>query len=318
MKIPSSQITPEAIVLNRREFLKLAGVTGAGAWMLAACGGGQTASQATQPAGIPNGNISATSDELGNPVNTFDQITNYNNYYEFSFEKESVAGLARDFVTSPWQIEIGGLVNKPGLYDIETLKRTLQPEERIYRLRCVEAWSMVIPWLGFPLSKLLTLVEPTSTAKYVRFQTLFDTARMPGQKNPGFAWPYTEGLRLDEAMHDLTILATGMYGKDLLPQNGAPIRLVVPWKYGFKSVKSIVKIDLVEEMPTSLWMSAAPNEYGFYANVNPTVDHPRWSQAYERRILASGGVERVPTLLFNGYQDSVASLYEGMDLARDF
>jgi sulfoxide reductase catalytic subunit YedY len=318
MKIPSSQITPESIVLNRREFLKLTGMAGASAWLLAACGGGQTASQATPLAGTPSGDVSATSDELGNPINTFEQITNYNNYYEFSFEKESVAPLSKDFATSPWQIEVGGLVNKPGLYDIETLKRTLQPEERIYRLRCVEAWSMVIPWLGFPLSKLLALVEPTSTAKYVRFQTLFDTDQMPGQKNPAFAWPYTEGLRLDEALHDLTILATGMYGKDLLPQNGAPIRLVVPWKYGFKSIKSIVKIDLVEEMPTSLWMSAASNEYGFYANVNPTVDHPRWSQAYERRILASGGVERVPTLLFNGYQSEVADLYAGMDLTRDF
>jgi sulfoxide reductase catalytic subunit YedY len=206
-------------------------------------------------------------------------------------------------------VEVGGLVNKPRTFDLDDLLRFDQ-EERIYRLRCVEAWSMVIPWVGFPLSKLLDEVEPTSQARYVRFETLLDTEQMPGQKSPFYKWPYVEGLRMDEAMHDLTILSTGLYGQMLPPQNGAPIRLVVPWKYGFKSIKSIVRIDLVEEMPVSLWMAAAPNEYGFYANVNPAVNHPRWSQATERRIGEAG---RRPTLFFNGYADEVARLYDPVE-----
>jgi sulfoxide reductase catalytic subunit YedY len=250
-------------------------------------------------------------DELGDPLNSFEAITNFNNFYEFTVDKEEVAVLAQDFKTSPWTVEVGGLVHKPKTFDLDDL-RMFDQEHRVYRLRCVEGWSMVIPWLGFPLHKLLKEVEPMSQAKYVRFETLYDPEQMPGQKGDWYNWPYVEGLRLDEAMHDLTLMATGLYGKELLPQNGAPFRLVVPWKYGFKSIKSIVKIDLVEEMPVSLWMAAAPNEYGFYANVNPEVAHPRWSQASERRI---GEFGRRDTLMFNGYAEEVAHLYEGMDLA---
>jgi sulfoxide reductase catalytic subunit YedY len=227
-------------------------------------------------------------------------------------DKEAVAPLSQDLRTSPWTVEVGGLVNNPKTYDVDDLLKRFGQEERIYRLRCVEAWSMVIPWLGFSLAELLKEVEPTSAAKYVRFETLHDPEQMPGQKSGWYNWPYAEGLRLDEAKHDLTLMATGLYGKALPPQNGAPLRLVVPWKYGFKSIKSIVKIDLVEEMPVSLWMAAAPNEYGFYANVNPDVDHPRWSQRSERRI---GELSRRETLPFNGYAEEVAHLYDGMDLA---
>ena len=245
-------------------------------------------------------------------MTSFEGVTNYNNYYEFTTDKEKVAFLAKDFKTVPWTVEVGGLVHNPKTFDLEDMLK-FEQEDRVYRLRCVEAWSMVIPWLGFPLAKLLKEVEPMSTAKYVRFETLYDPEQMPGQKGDWYNWPYVEGLRLDEAMHDLTILSTGLYGKHLLPQNGAPIRLVVPWKYGFKSIKSIVKIDLVEEMPVSLWMSAAPNEYGFYANVNPDVSHPRWSQSSERRI---GELGRRRTLPFNGYAEEVADLYAGMDLAK--
>jgi sulfoxide reductase catalytic subunit YedY len=256
--------------------------------------------------------VSTTTDELGDQLTSFEAITNYTNYYEFTTSKEGVAYLAQDFKTSPWTVEVGGLVHKPKTFDTDDLLKFPQ-EERIYRLRCVEAWSMVIPWLGFPLAKLLEEVEPMSKARYVRFETLYDPDQMPGQKRAGYNWPYVEGLRMDEAMHDLTILATGLYGKALLPQNGAPVRLVVPWKYGFKSIKSIVKIDLVEEMPVSLWMASAPHEYGFYANVNPDVPHPRWSQATERRI---GEIKRRETLLFNGYSEEVAHLYEDLDLTE--
>ncbi len=258
---------------------------------------------------------SASTDELGAKLTSCDDIISYNNYYEFSLDKEGVATAAKDFRTSPWQVKVGGLVNKPHTFDMGEILSKFPSEERIYRMRCVEAWSMVIPWLGFPLSKLLREVEPQSQAKYVRFETLYDPKQMTGQNDMILDWPYVEGLRIDEAMHDLTILATGLYGKPLLPQDGAPIRLVVPWKYGFKSIKSIVKIDLVEEMPVSSWMRASPDEYGFYANVNPDVPHPRWSQASERRI---GELQRIKTLLFNGYADEVASLYTGMDLTKNF
>ena len=257
----------------------------------------------------------AETDELGDPLTPFESVTNYNNFYEFSMDKEAVAPLSKDFVTEPWTLTVGGLVGKPRTFSVDDLVKSFPPEERIYRLRCVEAWSMVIPWLGFSLAGLLKEVEPQSAAKYVRFETLLDPTQMPGQRSKWYEWPYVEGLRLDEAMHPLTILSMGLYGKDLLPQNGAPLRLVVPWKYGFKSIKSIVKLDLVEEQPTSLWMSAAPNEYGFYANVNPAVSHPRWSQASERRI---GEMGRRPTLPFNGYAEEVASLYEGMDLRANY
>jgi sulfoxide reductase catalytic subunit YedY len=320
-KIKSSEITPEQLYISRRQFMKAAGALTAGSIWLAACkanerssatGGG---SVSTSEAGTTAVNSILLSDELGDPANSFEDITHYNNYYEFTTSKTGVAELSKDFIISPWQIQVGGLVQNPKTYDIDDLRTRFQQEERIYRLRCVEAWSMVIPWKGFPLASLLKEVEPMGSAKYVRFETIYSPDQMPGQSSKWYQWPYVEGLRMDEAMNDLTLLATGLYGKDLLPQNGAPVRLVVPWKYGFKSIKSIVKIDLVEDQPVSLWMAAAPNEYGFYANVNPNVDHPRWSQASERRI---GESKRRETLLFNGYADEVGSLYEGMDLRVNY
>jgi sulfoxide reductase catalytic subunit YedY len=310
--IHSSEITPEHFYISRRQFMAGAGAL-AGVLLVAAC---------RPETAIPSGPgfcsdaiTGAAADELGGKLTPCDDVISYNNFYEFSLGKEDVAPLARNFITSPWTVTVGGLVNKPGTYDVADLQRKFAQEERIYRLRCVEAWSMVIPWLGFPLSKLLNEVEPRSNAKYVRFETLYDPVQMPGQAYPILEWPYIEGLRLDEAMHNLTILATGLYGKPLPPQDGAPVRLVVPWKYGFKSIKSIVKIDLVEEMPVSAWMMGSPREYGFYANVNPNVPHPRWSQASERRI---GDASRTQTLLFNGYSEQVASLYAGMDLTKNF
>jgi methionine sulfoxide reductase catalytic subunit len=257
----------------------------------------------------------AKTDELGDSANTYEEITSYNNYYEFSTNKEAVASLAKGFTTKPWTVEVGGLVNKPKTFGMEDLLSMFTQEERIYRLRCVEAWSMVIPWTGFTLASLLKMVEPTSKAKYVRFETVYRPEEMKGQGSPFYPWPYQEGLRLDEAMNDLTILATGLYGETMLAQNGAPIRLVVPWKYGFKSIKSIVKIELVDKKPNTLWNTVATDEYGFYANVNPAVDHPRWSQASERRI---GEISRRATLPFNGYGEQVASLYDGMDLSLQF
>jgi sulfoxide reductase catalytic subunit YedY len=316
VKINPSEITPEQVYLSRRRFMKGVGALVASSFILAACGvqdptkpppTAEVAEATASPAvgGFPP--LSGTSDELQADLTTYDAITNYCNYYEFTTRKEDVARQAKDFKTSPWAVEVGGLVHKPKTFDLDDLLKFTQ-EERIYRLRCVEAWSMVIPWVGFPLARLLDEVEPMSKAQYVRFETLYDPEQMPGLKSPFYDWPYVEGLRVDEAMHDLAILATGLYGKPLPPQNGAPVRLVVPWKYGFKSIKSVVKIDLVEEMPTSLWMAAAPREYGFYANVNPRFDHPRWSQATERRIGEAG---RMRTLLFNGYADEVAHLYPG-------
>ena len=312
VKIKSSEITPEHHYLSRRGFLKGMGVISASAMVLAACRG-QSVSSTDIPATMK---VSSTPEGVGEPesLTSFEAITNYNNYYEFSTNKEAVARLAKDFSTSPWKIEVGGLVNNPKTFDLDDLEKFSQ-QERVYRLRCVEAWSMVIPWVGFPLAEMLREVEPTSGAKYVRFETIYDPNQMPGQKSDWYQWPYIEGLRLDEAMHDLTMLATGLYGQPLLPQSGAPVRLVVPWKYGFKSIKAIVKIDLVEEMPTSLWMAAAPNEYGFYANVNPEVSHPRWSQASERRI---GESSRQKTLMFNGYEEEVAHLYSDMDLSVNY
>lgn len=310
VKIKSSEITSEHQYLSRRGFLKGMGVISASAMVLAACRG-QSVSSTDIPATMK---VNNTPEGVGEPLTSFEAITNYNNYYEFSTNKEAVARLAKDFSTSPWKIEVGGLVNNPKTFDLDDLEEFSQ-QERIYRLRCVEAWSMVIPWVGFPLAEMLREVEPTSGAKYVRFETIYDPNQMPGQKSDWYQWPYIEGLRLDEAMHDLTMLATGLYGQPLLPQSGAPVRLVVPWKYGFKSIKAIVKIDLVEEMPTSLWMAAAPNEYGFYANVNPEVSHPRWSQASERRI---GESSRQKTIMFNGYEEEVAHLYSDMDLSVNY
>ena len=254
-------------------------------------------------------------DELGDPLTSYDAVTGYNNYYEFTQDKQGVAPMAKDFKTRPWTVEVSGLVNKPRTYDIDEVLKRFPREERIYRLRCVEGWSMVIPWLGFPLNQLLKEVEPTGAAKYVHFISLLDRDQMPGQHSPFFVWPYSEGLRLDEAMNDLTLVTSGLYGKDLLPQNGAPLRVVVPWKYGFKSAKAVVKIELASDQPPTLWSDAAPNEYGFYSNVNPTVPHPRWSQESERRI---GESDRRPTLMFNGYADQVASLYTGMDLRVNY
>lgn len=318
-KSNKAEITPKSTYLNRKEFLKALGIASASAAVLAACGEKPFIAGEDLPAGtaapLPTVAAGTVTDELGNPLTTYEDVISYNNFYEFTTDKEGVVRLAKDFQTSPWEVQIGGLVENPGPISMEEIRARYPTEERIYRMRCVEGWSMVIPWQGFPLSALLEDIKPKPSAQYVRFESIYDPATLPGQKNRYFPWPYVEGLRMDEAYHDLTLLATGIYGEDLLPQNGAPIRLVVPWKYGFKSIKSIVKIDLVEEMPVSLWMESAPNEYGFYANVNPNVDHPRWSQATERRI---GEFSRRPTLMFNGYENEVGSLYEGMDLRENF
>lgn len=320
-KILSSEITPEHLYHSRREFIRRFGTLVAGALLLNACGAasGGPAAAGTTAAASKNagaaGKTGAKTDELGDAANDYAAITGYNNYYEFSTEKEGVAPLAKDFKTTPWTVTVGGMVKQPKTYAIEDVLKRFPAEERIYRLRCVEGWSMVIPWLGFPLRQLLAEVEPTSQAKYVRFETVERPQEMPGQRDNYFPWPYVEGLRLDEAMNDLAILATELYGKPLPPQNGAPLRLVVPWKYGFKSIKAIVKIDLVDEQPQSLWMRSGPNEYGFYANVNPDVPHPRWSQSSERRI---GEFSRRKTLPFNGYADKVSQLYAGMDLRKNF
>ena len=318
----SSGITPETSYSSRRDFIKALGVAGVSAAVLAAC---------QQKPFLPGEEIPVepsltdepgitplepgTTDEFGDALTNYDDVISYNNFYEFTTDKEGVVRLAENFQTNPWEVKIGGLVEKPQTISIDEVRRRYPAEERIYRMRCVEGWSMIIPWQGFPLATLLEDVKPTAEAKYVRFESIYDPKELPGQKNLYFPWPYVEGLRLDEATHDLTILATGLYGKGLLPQNGAPVRLVVPWKYGFKSIKSITKIDLVSEMPVSLWMESAPNEYGFFANVNPTVDHPRWTQATERRI---GEFSRRPTMMFNGYEKEVAALYESMDLNENF
>lgn len=310
--IRSSEITPERLYLSRRDFIKGAVLLGGGV-ILAACAPGEGA----QPAPTPVKDIIASkqSDELNDPLTTFEGVTGYNNYYEFTPTKEGVASLAKNFKTTPWQVQIGGLVQKPVTLGYEDILKLAPQEERIYRLRCVEAWSMVIPWNGFPLSQLLKQVEPLGSAKYVKFTTLSAPDEMPGMASMTYPWPYVEGLRIDEAMHPLTIMATGLYGKNLLPQNGAPLRLVIPWKYGFKSIKAIVKIEFVAEEPISFWSKIAPDEYGFYANVNPKVSHPRWSQATERRI---GESSRRATLMFNGYGDQVASMYSDLDLKSNY
>lgn len=305
-KIPSSEITPSHLYFSRRDVLKMAAIL-AGGLGLAAC----APSLVQSPA--PTLQTTKQTDERGDALTPYEMITNYNNYYEFSEQKEAVARLAQNFETRPWTVEVGGLCRFPKIYDIDDLLKRFPAEERIYRLRCVEGWSMIIPWNGFPLAALLKEVEPLGSARYVRFVSVYRPEQMPGQRSRFYPWPYYEGLRLDEAMHPLTILATGLYGAPLPPQDGAPIRLVVPWKYGFKSAKAIVKIELVEEQPKTFWSTIAPHEYGFYANVNPDVPHPRWSQATERRI---GEIGRRPTLLFNGYAEEVAALYAGMDLSK--
>ena len=310
--VKSSEITSYSQYISRRDFLKAAGIV-TGSALLAACA--PKASGSTVNVGKTPVLQTGEKDELGDPANSFEDITNYNNFYEFSTDKEAVNPLSQDFVTEPWTVEVYGLVNKPQKYSIDDLLKKFPQEERVYRLRCVEAWSMVIPWNGFPLASLLKEVEPTSDAKFVRFETVLRPEQMPGQTSPFYPWPYQEGLRLDEAMNDLTLLATGLYGQPMPNPDGAPIRLVVPWKYGFKSIKSIVKIELVAEQPTTLWSTVGPNEYGFYSNVNPDRPHPRWSQASERRI---GELGRRETLMFNGYGDQVASLYKGMDLIANY
>jgi methionine sulfoxide reductase catalytic subunit len=315
----ASEITDENLVLNRRNFLRgaiLAGTATATGWLYRRLTSQtkvtQTAAEIVSvetPAG-PSGLLP------GDKLNSYEEITNYNNFYEFSTKKEAVAPVAKDFISRPWTVEVTGLCGKPKTYDLDEMTRLWQPEERIYRLRCVEGWSMVIPWIGFPLASLLKEVEPLSNARFVEFITVVDTKQMPNQRRDDVLdWPYVEGLRLDEALHPLTLLSTGLYGKELLPQNGAPIRLVVPWKYGFKSIKSIVKIRLVENQPKTTWQQADAREYGFYSNVNPGVAHPRWSQATERRI---GEFGKRDTTLFNGYGEQVASLYSGMDLKKNF
>ncbi|HEX7568417.1 MAG TPA: protein-methionine-sulfoxide reductase catalytic subunit MsrP [Anaerolineaceae bacterium] len=317
---PSSEITPEALYFNRRAFLKAAGLLGFGG-LLAACGvppaattnaTGNTSS--TPAAGSTAASSAGLKDELGDPANSFADITNYNNYYEFSEGKEDVAPLSAKFPSSPWQVEVSGMVQNPMTLSMEDILKKYPQEERIYRLRCVEAWSMVIPWTGFPLAKLLKDVQPTGSAKYVKFTTAELPNSMPGLSAP-YPWPYTEGLRLDEAMNDLAFLVTGLYGKPLPNQDGAPIRLTAPWKYGFKGAKALVKIELVSDQPQTFWNTLASNEYGFYSNVNPDVNHPRWSQATERRI---GESARRKTLLFNGYGAQVAQLYTGMDLRANY
>lgn len=296
-RIPSSEITREEDYINRRQFL---GRISIGAAAMAA-------------AGVPL--ATAEGQQRADPLTPFESVTQYNNFYEFGFEKEDPYRHSGSFVPRPWTVAVDGEVAKPATYDLDDLIRPFTIEERVYRLRCVEAWSMVIPWRGFALRDLINRVEPTSRARYVAFETVFRPEQMRGQRDRILDWPYREGLRMDEAMHPLTLIATGLYDQDLPNQNGAPLRLVVPWKYGFKSVKSIVRISFVEREPVTTWNTMAPHEYGFYANVNPDVDHPRWTQSRERRI---GEFLRRPTLMFNGYGDQVASLYRGMDLARNY
>jgi methionine sulfoxide reductase catalytic subunit len=326
--IPASEITPETIYLARRDFMRgtlSAGILGAGIFSVnnLLADPNYKAAEASNkgPEWLSQKIAHAQADKqtLSEVITPYESITGHNNFYEFGYEKTDPAKNAQAFKPHPWQVEISGEIAKPGKYNLEDLLKGMDLEERVYRLRCVEAWSMVIPWVGFSLASLLKRFEPTSKAKYVSFVTLEDSKQFPAQKSAlsTIDWPYREGLRIDEAMHPLTILAVGLYGKSLPNQNGAPLRLVVPWKYGFKSIKSIVKIELTEHQPQTTWNQIAPNEYGFFANVNPNLDHPRWSQAKERRLpsgLFSPNI--MPTQLFNGYGSQVASLYKDMDLKK--
>ena len=310
--IPGSEITPEPVYHARREFV--AGALALGA-ALPSAAAAQMLMNVTMIEKLQyRANPRYSTDE---PRNSFEEISSYNNFYEFGTDKSDPAKNARNFRTRPWNVTVAGEAEVTGTYALDDLLKPHALEERIYRLRCVEAWSMVIPWVGFPLAELIKRCKPTSRAKYVEFTTLHDPKQMPGQRSPVLQWPYVEGLRMDEAMHPLTLMAVGLYGEVLPNQNGAPLRLVVPWKYGFKSIKSIVRIRFTETQPRSSWMISAPREYGFYANVNPAVDHPRWSQKRERRIGAGSLWDRRPTLPFNGY-DEVAALYRGMDLRKFF
>jgi methionine sulfoxide reductase catalytic subunit len=319
-EIPSNEITDEQLHLHRREFIRLAGCAAVAAATapLLGCSGEPIAAQprgdgAFSSAQSPLTGYKEKAVTTDEKLNTFDEITGYNNFYEFGSGKSDPKQYSGSLKTSPWTVKIDGNCNKPADYHLEDLIKPFQLEERIYRLRCVEAWSMVIPWIGVPLSQIIKRAEPNSKAGFVEFTTLLRPTQMPGQQTSALNWPYTEGLRMDEAMHPLTILAVGLYGKTLMNQNGAPIRLVVPWKYGFKSIKSIVRIRFVEKQPNTAWNLSDPSEYGFYSNVNPEVDHPRWTQARERRI---GTILPRRTLMFNGYGDQVASLYTGMDLRK--
>ena len=319
--IASSEITPESVYLKRRDFMRAAGLAalplfgaGAGAASADAVTGGEPLAYSA-PASTADGFTTA---EKATP---FSDITAYGNFYEFGTDKGDPARYAHEMTVDPWSLEVDGAVHKPGTLHLEDILSGFDLQERIYRLRCVEAWSMVVPWVGFSLADLLARFEPKNEAKYVEFQTLYRPREMPGTRSftSTIDWPYTEGLRMDEAMHPLSLMAVGLYGKTLPNQNGAPIRLVVPWKYGFKSIKSIVRIRLTEKRPRTTWETLAPREYGFYANVNPDVDHPRWSQASERRLPSTlFRPNRIPTQMFNGYGEQVASLYKGMDLARNY
>ena len=316
-KIPEREVTPRELYFNRRSWLR-GGAFAAGAAATALLyrkinGVDLVETQTAAIAGLLKpGNPEYHPNE---PVNSLVQITNYNNFYEFTTNKDGVAKASEGFKTDGWMVDVGGMVNKPRAFDMTDLRRIAPPEERIYRFRCVEAWSMVVPWVGYSFSKLLDRVEPQGSAKYVAFETLYDPMRMPNQKSNVLEWPYREGYRIDEVMHPLCLLTTGLYGMELPPQDGAPVRMILPWKYGFKNIKSIVKITLTDKPPPVTWNKYAPKEYGFYGNVNPEHDHPRWSQATEQRIGESG---RRPTLMFNGYAQQVASLYSGMDLHVNF
>jgi len=309
--IRSWEITSESNYLNRRQFMRAAGL---------AIGAGLTAAALPMRANAAVRDLDTVPGPFSTDEapNSWEDITTYNNFYEFGTGKEDPYRNAQDFRARPWQVKIGGECDKPGIYDYEDIVGPHTLEDRVYRHRCVEAWSMVVPWVGFPLGDLLKRFEPNSDAKYVRFKTLFDPEQMPGQRRAVLRWPYVEGLTMAEAMHPLTLMTVGVYGKELPNQNGAPLRLVIPWKYGFKGIKSIVEIEFIRRQPDTSWELAAPHEYGFYANVNPEVDHPRWSQARERRIGAGLFAEKQPTLLFNGYAEQVASLYSGLDLRKHY
>ena len=312
--IPSSEITPKRLYYDRRQFIEAASGAALGVAGAAMLGGPSGGLRAAPQDDIPD--LKRSQFSTDDAPNAFEEITGYNNFYEFGIDKEDPARYADELNVKPWSVRVEGHMNKPAAdYTLEDILKPHTLEERIYRLRCVEAWSMVVPWVGFPLGNLIKRFEPTSNAKFVKFETLVRPEEFRGQRTRSLEWPYVEGLRMDEAMNPLAILAVGLYGQTLLNQNGAPIRLIVPWKYGFKSIKSIVKIEFVEDQPRNSWNVAIPSEYGFYANVNPEVDHPRWSQASERRI---GKFFRQRTSMFNGYGYQVASMYEGMDLARNY
>ena len=317
--MPSSEITPKGLYVNRREFLRRAGIAGAaavGAGLLGelALPVSADAASGSTPTGKIDG-IQKSPLSTSEKQNSLKDISNYNNYYEFSTDKYEPANLAKNFKTRPWTVTVDGAVKKKKTWDIDAFLKLASPEERIYRHRCVEGWSMVMPWIGFPISALIQQADVLPKAKYIEFTSILDMSQMPGQRVGVLDWPYTEGLRMDEAMHPLAIFTFGLYGEILPNQNGAPLRINVPWKYGFKSAKGIVKITFTDNQPPTAWNKSAPNEYGFYSNVNPAVDHPRWSQATERRL---GEFLKRPTQMFNGYGDQVAKLYNGMDLKKNY